>query len=235
MDFRILSIGALGAHPLWNEHAPVRTGHTTTTLIRTGKRCIIVDPGLPPQAVAARLGERSGLSPGDITDVFLTSFLPEARRGLAAFEHADWWISGDEREQVGVHLAQQAIKLRQLSPSDEDRDDEECALMRALEHDISVMQRCKPAPDRLAEHVDLFPLPGVTPGSCGLLLSAPRATILVCGDAVPTIEHVERGQVLAGAIDLDRAKESFQEALEIADVLIPGRDNAMANPARRGF
>jgi glyoxylase-like metal-dependent hydrolase (beta-lactamase superfamily II) len=235
MDFRILSIGTLAAHPLWNEHGQVRTGHNTTTLIRTGNRRILVDPGLPPQAIEARLGERAGITAADITDIFLTSFLPDGRRGLPAFEHAAWWISGDERERVGVHLAQQALRLKQLSPSDEDRDDEERALMRALEHDISILQRCNAAPDRLADHVDLFPLPGVTPGTCGLLLAAPRSTILICGDALPTIEHIERGQVLASAMDLEQAKESLQEALEIADVLIPGRDNAVNNPAKRGF
>ena len=63
LDFRIISIGTLGAHPLWDERQPVRTGHATTTLIRSGDMTVIVDPGLPAPALKARLHERSGLTP----------------------------------------------------------------------------------------------------------------------------------------------------------------------------
>src|SRR5829696_5319026 len=92
MDIRIISIGALSAHPLRGERAPVRNGHATTTLISAAKRRILVDPGLPAQVLAARLEERAGVKPSDITHVFLTSFNPETRRGLAggAFEDAQW-------------------------------------------------------------------------------------------------------------------------------------------------
>ena len=60
MDVRVISIGALAAHPLWDEREPARTGHATTSLIRTGKRVIVVDPGLPGAVLAARLSERAG-------------------------------------------------------------------------------------------------------------------------------------------------------------------------------
>src|SRR5262245_33606777 len=108
MDVRIISIGAMAAHPLWGEKAgaEVRTGHATTVLVRTDKRAILIDPGLPVQALVARLAERSGLRPRDITHVFLTSFKPETVRGIAAFEHATWWVSEMERERVGVPIAQ---------------------------------------------------------------------------------------------------------------------------------
>jgi hypothetical protein len=41
--------------------------------------------------------------------------------------------------------------------------------------------------------------------------------------------------VLSGAADTDQARESFAEAVEIADVLVLGRDNAVSNPTKRGF
>ncbi len=280
IDIRVISIGTLAAHPLWGERAgsSARSGHCTCTLIRAGDRRILVDPSLPPAAIAARLDERAGLKPADITHVFLTSFKPETRRGIGAFEHATWWISEAEREGVGVPM------IRRVQEAAQHEDE---SVVEMLRSEIAVLQRCEAAPDQLAQHVDLFPLPGVTPGMCGVLIVEParggrvtgsvapvlggllsvpsdeldieddddlgdddddevaparrmveagadagRAT-LICGDAVPTLEHLERGQVLHGAIDIETASESFKEALEIADVLIPGRDNWVINPLRR--
>ena len=237
VDVRIISIGTLAANPLWGEKAgsTVRTGHATTTLIRSGKRVILVDPGLPDAAVAARLGERANLRPGDITHIFLTSFRPETRRGIMAFPNATWWISEAEREGLGVPL------VRRLQEAAQHGDQE---MVEMLQRDVAVLKKCEAAPDRLAEHVDLFPLPGMTPGTCGVLVAggggkgsgrSAGATTLICGDAIATTEHLERGMVLHGAIDVQLAQESFKEAVEIADILVLGRDNWVLNPVRRGF
>lgn len=233
MDIRVISIGCLSAHPLWGERAAARSGHATTTLIRTRKRSILVDPGLPAAALAARLGERANLRPQDITDVFLTSFHPEARRALPIFENAEWWIHEPEREAIGVMLATRLRDLAERGTSEDDPEaDSATAVRTALSHEVAVLERCRPAPDSLIEHVDLFPLPGVTPGMCGLLIAG-RGTTLICGDSLPTLEHLERGMVPPDSHDVVKAKESLLEALEIADVLIPGRDNLMPNPGRR--
>lgn len=228
MDIRILSIGTLSAHPLWNERSPVRTGHSTTTLIQSGDANIIVDPGLPPQAVEARLAERANLTPKDITHVFLTSFNPENRRALELFAQADWLISPTERETVGIPLAQ---SLAQLAQSKQQADEagnqlpeDEQILMDILTKDIQLLSKIKPAQDTIAKAIDLFPLPGVSQGTCGLLISEPTTTTLICGDAIPTIEHLQAGQVLEGA-DRKTAQASYQEAIEIADFLVLGRDN----------
>jgi glyoxylase-like metal-dependent hydrolase (beta-lactamase superfamily II) len=108
-------------------------------------------------------------------------------------------------------------------------------LKSRLELDVAILRRCEPAPERIGEGVDLFPLLGVTPGLTGLLLPGRNSTTLVCGDAVPTIEHLERGMVLQNAADVGRARESLAEAVEIADYLVPGRDNMVPNPVRRPF
>ena len=57
----VISIGTLSRNLLWKETEPVRTAHATCTLVRTDKRNILVDPGLPGQVLAARLYERAGL------------------------------------------------------------------------------------------------------------------------------------------------------------------------------
>ena len=81
-DYRIISIGTLAAHPLWDERVEVRTGHATTTLITTPEHRILVDPGLPGAMVEAHLSERSPVRADDITQVFLTSFRADHTRGL---------------------------------------------------------------------------------------------------------------------------------------------------------
>jgi hypothetical protein len=108
------------------------------------------------------------------------------------------------------------------------------AVRDLIEQDIALLKRCTNAPDRVAPQVDLFPLPGFTPGTCGLILSQLSQTVLIAGDSVATVEHLEQGRVLKGCYDADQARESFVEAVEIADLIIAGHDNLLANPSRRG-
>jgi glyoxylase-like metal-dependent hydrolase (beta-lactamase superfamily II) len=220
MDYRIISIGTLSRNEFWHETEALRTPHATTTLVRSKDRVILVDPGLPPQVIAARLQERSGLTPTAVTEVFLTNFRPAHRRGLEAFAHATWLISETEREVVGKALVEQ---YRQAADP---------KIQQMIGQDIAILKRCQAAPDKLAPQVDLFPLPGFTPGTCGLLLSHARSTTLIAGDAIATIEHLEAGQVQRGSYDLDQARASFTEAIEIADAVVPGHDNLILNPSR---
>ncbi len=224
LDFRIVSIGTLAAHPLWNETIETRTGHATTTLISTDSAHILVDPSLPPAALLARLGERAPVRPEEITDIFLTSAVRDHRRGLPLFKDARWLAAQPELESARADLTARHDEARAAG------DDELAGL---LGDDLEILRRCTPAPDRLYRGVDLFPLPGVTPGCCGLLLSLPRATVLICGDAVATREHLEQGKVLPGCCNIEQAQESFAEAVQIADLLIPGRDNVSLNPLRQ--
>lgn len=238
MESRVISIGTLASNPLWGERTPVRTGHATTTLVRAGAAAILVDPALPGPALAARLGERAGLTPDKITHVFLTSFHPDCRGGLELFANADWLIHEAEREAIGVRLAMQLKNLVRVQSEEDDGDDPDglgLSLRERLERDVALLQRFAPAPDRPADRVSLFPLPGVSPGMCGLLVEGPRATTLIAGDAVASSQHLDAGLVVDYALDVPAAKESFQEAIEIADVLIPGRDNVILNPIRRPF
>lgn len=226
VEHTIISLGTLETNELWDERGPVRTGHATTVLLRQGDTKIIVNPGLPGQILEARLGERAGITPSDITHVFLTSFHPECRRGIELFDSATWLISEAEREGVGVPLATQAAHAKEAG------EDE---LMQALVEDIKVLSRCVAAGDQIAPGIDLFPLPGVSPGTAGLLIPAPRYTLLITGDAVPTAAHLSAGRVLQRAADVAQAQESLKEVIEIADLVIPGRDGLTVNPVRSPF
>jgi glyoxylase-like metal-dependent hydrolase (beta-lactamase superfamily II) len=223
--FDIISIGALDKNRLWNEGAPVRTGHSTTTLIRSGKYNILVDPGLPPQALGARLHERTGLTPDAINIVFLTHFKPDHRRGLPLFPKAKVFLSEMEREYARYNLN----RLIEEAPS-EDMDRKIIAdELHLLDH------HTHNAPDKLADNVDLFPLPGYTPGTCGLLITLPTLTVLIASDSVPTQDHFLQGQVLPDCADIKQTQESLGEIYEIADLIIPAHDNLFLNPRNHGM
>lgn len=226
LNHRVISIGTLDTNPFWAREDEPRTGHATTTLVRSGDAVVLVDPGLPGAALDARLKERSGLEPADITHVFLTSFHPDTRRALELFDGAKWLISEAEREALGVPLA------RQLAAA---ADQGETELTDMLKREVSLLQRFEASPDRIAPGIDLFPLPGVTPGMTGLLIGHKRYTLLITGDAIPTSEHLEHGRVLKRAVDVEAAKNSLQEAIDIADLFIPGRDGMLVNPMRGPF
>jgi len=216
MDLRvdIISLGTLARNLLWNEAAPRRTAHATCTLVRSGKRSILVDPGLPAAALRARLHERVNLEPEAITDVFLTHAANDSVAGIELFEAAKWWAGEAERELLADRADRQG---RDADPG-----------LRALVRKLAV------APDKLAPSVDLFPLPGFTAGTCGLLIGSAVTSTLLTGPAVATLDHFLAGQVLPESSDVARAKESLAEVYEIADVVVPGYDNQFLNPRQFG-
>ncbi len=224
LSYRIISIGTLAAHPLRNEHDEVRTGHATTTLIQSDEANILVDPSLPAQAMLARLDERTDLKPQQITHIFMTSGDHLHRRALAMFENASWLMHEPERQDQLKLLASQLTEAQDAADQD---------LVDHLQRELQILEACDAAPDKVVAGVDLYPLPGVTVGTCGLLLPMPRATVVICGDAVATFEHLEQGKILPGCRDIDLAQESFREAIEIGDLLVLGRDNIAVNPLRR--
>ena len=219
----IISIGTLSRNRLWNESTAVRTAHATTTLIRTGKRTILVDPGLPPPALGARLYERTGLKPDAIDQIFLTNARPAHRAGLSLFSKAKVLIHELERQAARSQLEH----LIEGAP-EEDID------RAAMEKELELIESFKIADDKLAENVDLFPLFGYTPGTCGLLVTSPLSSTLIAGDAVPTLDHFLAGQVLPDSYDIKAAQESMAEVYEIADLIVPGHDNWFVNPRGQG-
>ncbi len=221
---RVISLGTLAANPHWGERGAVRPAHATTSLVVAGNAKILVDPSLPPQVIVPRLVERAGIGPDEITHVFLTCLHPTHRRGILAFEKAQWLVCEREREAIGIQLV---ASLKEAHAAGDDD------LVKTLGHEVAVVQRTVAAPDRIAAGVDLFPLPGATPGLAGLLLPTTGATTLIAGDAVATVEHLAAGQVISPCYDLEAARESFSEALEIADWIVCGRDNIVPNQSRR--
>jgi glyoxylase-like metal-dependent hydrolase (beta-lactamase superfamily II) len=220
----IISIGTLSRNRLWNEATASRTPHATTSLVRAPKRVILVDPGLPAPVLAARLHERTGLRPEAVNVVFLTNFRASHRAGLQAFAKATWLM-----HELELDAARRDLKGLIDQAPDEDLD------RSFMQQELALLDRFETAEDKLADGVDLFPLFGYTPGTCGILIGTPTVTTLIAGDAVPTLDHFLAGQVLPDSADVSAAQESLREAYEIADVIIPGHDNLFVNPRTMGL
>jgi glyoxylase-like metal-dependent hydrolase (beta-lactamase superfamily II) len=222
VEYCVVSIGTLSHNKLWGENVPVRTAHATTTLVRDGKRAILVDPSLPAAALAARLGERTGLAVSAVTDVFCTTLRPVHRRSIEAFAHARWWCSQAELEAHRGHLEDLLETAGRLS-------DEQGQLAK---EDLKLLGHFHAAPDKFTEQVNLYPLAGPSVGSAGLLLTPATTTVVIAGDAALTAEHIQRGMVWEGSHDIEAATASLRDVLEIADMIIPGHDNLMLSPGR---
>lgn len=210
----IVSLGTLSCNPFWGDVGTVRPAHATTTVIRDGDDCILVDPSLPAEILESRLAEQTGLTPDRITAVFLTNFRPVHRRGLALFPDVPWYLSEQERSLLEPQLE------RVVDSADEGAD-RECP---EVEAELELLRRTSTAPEKLSRHVDLFPSPGVTPGACALLVAGLR-TIIVAGDAVLTGDHLDHGRIYERAVDPERAKSALAEIIEIADIIVPGHGN----------
>jgi len=215
VEHTIISIGALSHNPLWSETRPARTPHATTTLVETEGRLILVDPGLPAAALAARFNERTGKTLDAVTDVFCTTLRPAHRRGLPAMPNAAWWCTEDEKDGYLNFLAGELEAAERNDSAD----------VPVLKDQVGLIRRFRPTGEKLAPQVTVYPLAGPSAGSAGLLLTPPTRTTILAGDAALTAEHVARGQVWQGCADAEAAMRSIQDMLELADEIVPGHDN----------
>lgn len=222
VEYSVISIGTLSHNRLWGESAAVRTAHATTTMVVDGAKRILVDPSLPTPALAARFFERTGKQLTDVTDVFCTTLRPTHRRSITAMAKANWWVNELELESYREQLKQMLGSAERLASDD----------IQTVHAELDLLERFKPAPDKFTPQVHLYPLSGPSEGAAGLLLTPATSTIIIAGDAAVTADHVLAGQVWEGCFDQQKAMDSLQDLLEMADVIIPGHDNVMISPQR---
>lgn len=217
LSIDIINVGTLSKNFFWDEPAPVRAAHATTTLIRDDKTLILVDPSLPAELLRHRLDERAGIKPEQIDIVFLTNFSPVHRRGLTLFDAADWYISETERDTI-THGMNAVLEGTGQTDADVSYED--------VQTDLELLGRLRAVPEKLTPHVDWYPSYGATPGSSSLLVNAAR-TVIIAGDAIISRDYFDHGRVWDRSSDPSMAKESFVEIRGIADVIVPGHDNIM--------
>jgi len=217
VEYSVISIGTLSRNRLWGESVAIRTAHATTTAVWDEHRLILVDPSLPAAAMGPVFNERTGKTLSAVTDVFCTTLRPVHRRSIRALTHANWWVHEAELESY-------RDKLKDLLDAAERAESED---VDALDEDLKLLDRFRPAPQRFGEQVHLYPLAGPTAGSAGLLLTPATTTIVIAGDAALTEQHVLRGQVWEGCADAQAAMGSLQDIVELADIIVPGHDNVI--------
>ena len=222
VEYIIISVGTLSHNRLWDESAPVRSSHATTTLVRDEGRTILVDPSLPAALLETRYDERTGGTLADVTDVFCTTLRPVHRRGIGAFEDANWWADETEIETYISHLTGLLDSAEQLNPED----------VNGIEADLALLGRFAAAPEKFTRQVQFYPLRGASPGSAGLLLTPATSTVVIAGDAAVTAQHVLAGQVWKGCFDTEAALAALTDMIELADVIVPGHDNILFTPGR---
>ena len=222
VEYSVISIGTLSRNRLWGESVAIRTAHATTTAVWDEHRLILVDPSLPAAALGAVFNERTGKTLSAVTDVFCTTLRPVHRRSIRALTHANWWVHEAELESY-------RDKLKDLLDAAERAESED---VDALDEDLKLLDRFRPAPEQFGEGITVYPLAGATAGSAGLLLTPSTTTVVIAGDAAVTAEHILRGQVWDGCDDIEQAIRTMQDFLELADVIVPGHDNATLVPGR---
>jgi glyoxylase-like metal-dependent hydrolase (beta-lactamase superfamily II) len=198
----LITVGHLSRNKYWGESDDrgYREPLCTTTLIRTGDRVILVDPGLPPAEMAAALEERAGIAAADVDTVFVTHHHGDHRVGLAACPDARWYIG--------------AAELRAWRPSGAERE---------------IADRIEPAPDELAPGVRLLPTPGHTAGHTSVFFEYGRWRVLVGGDAVMTADFFRHTDYFFNSVDPAEARRTIGRISRTADIVVPGHDNYLLN------
>ena len=196
----VIAIGSLAANKYWNEKTAVREEYSTATLVRAGKLVLMVDPGWPAEVLRSALYYRSGLAPDAVTHVFVTHLDASHMRGIGLFGKAKWLAYEEELRYAQAEWPPDAPGRQALA-------------------------RLKAAPEKFAPGVDLYPTFGHTPGHASIFAYTPTQGTIIAGDAVLTRDHFEHGDLGEAPWDLEKAKLSLQDIVEIAEIVVPGHDS----------
>lgn len=79
--------------------------------------------------------------------------------------------------------------------------------------------------------VRVIELPGHTPGSIGLTVATDEGTVVLTGDAVPTLNVLRSGQASGQPTDPEQANASIARVAALADFVQPGHDQLLRRTA----
>ena len=206
--WRVLTIGYLSRNKFWGESEarPYRAPLCTSTVLQCDGQTILVDPGLPADALARVLDARAGLPLTAVDTVFLTHFHGDHRVGLASLPQARWCMAAPEI----------AYWEAQLPPDNPDR---------------AILARLAPVAGELAPGLVVLPTPGHTPGHASLSFGSDGLQVVIAGDAVMTGEFFLARDVYFNTVDRAAAIASIDAMAERAAIVVPGHDNYFLNRA----
>ena len=84
----------------------------------------------------------------------------------------------------------------------------------------------EPVPGRLFDSIDVFPTPGHTSDHHSLTFVCDGLTVAITGDAVMTRDFWRDRRGFFNSVDLDLSTKTMNQLAAIADIIVPGHDNA---------
>ncbi|ONI71598.1 hypothetical protein BWI15_15655 [Kribbella sp. ALI-6-A] len=89
--------------------------------------------------------------------------------------------------------------------------------------------------EQILPGVRVIELPGHTPGSIGLTVATDDGTVVLTGDAVPTLDVLRSGKASGQPADREQADASIARIAATADFVHPGHDQLLRRRADGGF
>jgi glyoxylase-like metal-dependent hydrolase (beta-lactamase superfamily II) len=180
-------------------------GATTVALYRTVEHNILFNTGPYSERVllTAKLKEQ-GLNRGDIDILVLSQLHWDTAINIDMFKDAEIYVHESELDYA-------------KKPADGD-----IMTPPFLEHFIHTMPKLKTIKGdiEILPEVKIVELPGVSPGSIGLLIGSS----LLAGDAVPTIRSAYKKEIVGYNVNAALANSSLKKALNLAEIIYPGHD-----------
>ena len=221
----VITIGNLSRNRYWGEDEarPVRATLCTTTLITgTGFR-LLVDPSCEDaDRMAAELNRRTGLQPAAVDAVFVTHAHGDHHAGLRHFPSASWLAAPGVAAAINASNAYPKA-VEPVSGFSAGRPRCGSPVPGAT---VNPARREDPAPTRLFEAIDVIPTPGHTLDHHSLTFVCDGLTVAITGDAVMTKDFWRDRRGFFNSVDLALSTETMNRLAAIADIIVPGHDNA---------
>ena len=199
IKWTLLNIGQFSRNRYWGEsdEKSYRGAICTTTVLSHDGKHMIIDPGFDAKQMPGIINARTGLSAEDISTVYITHSHADHFMGLEIFVNADIYSAPDCYEEINSQLAEKSEMAKKVLP----------------------------APESPFPGVKLLPLPGHTPGLCGLLFDAAEGRVVVAGDSVMTRDFFRDARGYFNSLDFEQSTQTIKKLYDIADVIVPGHDN----------
>ena len=198
---------------------------STTSLVLTGDKKIIVDPSTKYSRQKIMKGlESLGLRPKDIDTVVLTHYHLDHVANFGMFSNAQFFIHGNDLKTVGSLTGNLTLAVLK-------------AVMR--EFDFSVgdfVERLKPISElNSGSSLNVLETFGHTGGCISLCVSGQKR-IVISGDALTRMSFAEEfsAQLQNGNAPKDPYYRSFAKVLESGEIIVPGHDRPFMKSAE-GF